>query len=117
MARLPFAMMSGALALTLLAGCAELEERIQEARGDGDDAPRMAAFDCDDDRDFTLRLSEDRDRARVETGGESYDLDRTGREDGRRVYSNDDGVRLEVSNEEAYLRIPGEDDFRDCMRS
>ena len=117
MPRLPFVMMSGALGLTLLAGCADLEDRIQNAGGDGDDGPRTVAFDCDDDRDFRVRLSGDRDEARVDTGDETYELERTGRDDGRRVYSNDDGVRLEISNEEADLRIPGESNFEDCERS
>lgn len=117
MPRVALAMVGGALGLALLAGCANLEDQIDEVMGGGDDGPRTVAFDCDDDRDFTVRLSGDRDEARVDAGDERYELERTGREDGRRVYTNDDGVRLEISNEEAYLRIPGERDFQDCERS
>lgn len=113
MPRVAVAMAGGALGFALLVGCANLENDVL---GDGD-GPRTAAFDCDDDRDFALRLSGDRDEARVDTGDETYELERTGREEDRRVYTNDDGVRLEVSDEEAYLRIPGEPDFQDCERS
>lgn len=117
MPRIAVAAVGGALGLTLLAGCANLDDQIDDVLGDGGDGVRTAAFDCDDDRDFMLRLSGDRDEARVDTGDETYDLERTGREEDRRVYANDDGVRLEVSNEQAYLSIPGEPDFQDCERS
>ena len=33
------------------------------------------------------------------------------------MYTNDDGVRLEISDEGTYLRVPGEADFRNCERS
>lgn len=117
MPRIAVAIVSGAFGLALLAGCADLEDRVDEVLGDGDDGPRTAAFECDDDRDFTVRLSGDRDEARVDTGDETYELERTGRDDDRRVYTDDDGVRLEISNEEAYLRIPGESDYQDCERT
>ncbi|HEX6114347.1 MAG TPA: hypothetical protein VFZ10_18770 [Geminicoccaceae bacterium] len=118
MLRIPIAVLSGALGLALLAGCETMEERFNEIAGDDDDdEPRVVAFDCDDDRDLRVRLSGDRDEARVSAGDEVYELERTGRDDGRQVYSNDDGVRLEISNEEAYLRVPGGEDFQDCQRS
>lgn len=118
MPRVPAAIVSGALGLALLAGCETVEEQIDRIAGDDDDdEPRVVAFDCDDDRDLRVRLSGDRDEAQVAAGGEVYDLERTGRDDGRRSYANDDGVRLEISNEAAYLRIPGGEDFQDCRRS
>jgi hypothetical protein len=117
MPRVPVAVVGGALGLALLAGCETVEEQIDQIAGDGDDEPRTVAFECDDDRDFRVRLSGDRDEARVDAGDEEYELERTGRDDGRQVYSNDDGVRLEISNEEAYLRVPGGEDFQDCERS
>ena len=64
-----------------------------------------------------MRLSGDRDAARVDAGDEEYDLECTRREDGRHVYAHDDGVRLEISDERAYLRVPGAADSRDCKRS
>jgi hypothetical protein len=117
MPRVPFAMLGGALGLALLAGCANLEEDIQDVLGDGDDEPRTLAFECDDDREFRARLSSDRDEARVDVGDETYELELTDRDDGERVYSNEDGVQLTVEEGEAYLRIPGESDFQDCERT
>ena len=118
MPRVPAAILSGALGLALLAGCETVEEQISQITGDGDDdEPRTVVFDCDDDREFSVRLSGDRDEARVDTGEETYDLEQTGRDGDVRVYGNDDDVRLEISNEEAYLRVPGGEDFQDCERS
>jgi hypothetical protein len=115
MPRVPVAIVGGALGLALLAGCETVEE-VMGQRDDDDDGPRTVAFNCDDDREFSVRLSGDRDEARVDTGDETYNLEQTGRDGDRRVYSNNDDVRLEISNEEARLRIPGEADFRDCER-
>ena len=117
MPRVPFAMLGGALGLALLAGCANLEDEVQDILGDRDDEPRTLAFDCDDDREFRARLSSDREEARVDIGDETFELDLTDRDDGDRVYSNDDGVELTVGDDEAYLRIPGESDFQDCERT
>ena len=64
-----------------------------------------------------MRLSGDRDEAQVDAGDELYDLEQTGRDDDCRIYSNDDDVRLEISDEEGYLRVPGGADFQDCERS
>lgn len=75
------------------------------------------AFDCDDNREFQARLSDDRDEVLVDVGDERYDLDYVDRENGRRVYTNSDGVRLEVSDDDTDLRIPGQPDFQDCERS
>ena len=115
MPRVPFALIS-VLGVALLAGCANLEEEIDAVLGDRDE-PRTLAFDCDDDREFIARLSGDREEARVDIGDETYELDLTDRDDGDRVYSNDDGVELTVGDDEAYLRIPGESDFQDCERT
>jgi hypothetical protein len=118
MPRIPIAIVGGALGLALLAGCETMEEQIDRIAGGGDDdGPRTVAFDCAGDQDLTVRLSGDRDNARVAAGGEQYELEHAGSDDGRRLYTNDAGVRLEISNDEAYLRIPGGDDYRDCERS
>jgi hypothetical protein len=53
----------------------------------------------------------------VEVGDESYRLDLTDRENGDRVHSSEDGVRLTVGEDEAYLRVPGGQDFQDCETS
>jgi hypothetical protein len=109
---------AAALGAVLLAGCETMEEQIDRIAGnDDDDGPRTVAFECAGDEDITVRLSGDRDDAQVAAGGEQYELEHTGSDDGRRLYTNDDGVRLEISNEEAYLRVPGGDDYRDCERS
>jgi hypothetical protein len=107
----------GALGVALLAGCANLEEDIQDVLGDGDNEPRTLAFECDDDREFRARLSGDREEARVDVGDETYELELTDRDDGQRVYSNEDGVELTVGEGEAYLRVPGGSDFQDCERT
>jgi hypothetical protein len=111
MPRVPFATI-GALGVALVAGCANLEEEVQDVLGDNE--PRRVAFECDDDQEFTARFSGDRDEARVDVDDETYELELTDRDDGERVYSDEDGVELTVGDEEAYLRIPGESDFRDC---
>lgn len=116
MRRIPIALLGGALGLALLAGCETVEDVLGQQDGDGDE-PRTVAFNCDDDRDLRVRLSGDREQARVAAGDELYDLEQTGRDDGRRIFTNDDGVRLEISDEEAYLRVPGGEDFQDCNRS
>ena len=116
MPRFPIALVGGVLGLTLLAGCETVEDVLGQ-QDDDDDEPRTVAFNCDDDRDLRVRLSGDRDEARVAAGDELYDLEQTGRDDGSRIYTNDDGVRLEISDEEAYLRVPGGEDFQDCERS
>ena len=115
MPRIPMAIVGGALGLALLAGCETVEE-VMGQEDDNDDEPRTVAFNCDDDRDFRVRLSGDREEAQVAAGDELYALEQTGRDDGTRIYTNDDGVRLEISNEQAYLRIPGGEDFQDCDR-
>jgi hypothetical protein len=109
-------MLGGVLGVTLLAGCANLEDEIDAVLGDRDNEPRTLAFECADDQEFVARLSSDREEARVDTGDETYELDLTDRDDDERVYSNDDGVQLTVGDE-AYLRIPDGSDFQDCERA
>jgi hypothetical protein len=116
MPRVRFAMV-GVLGVGLLGGCANLEDEIDAMMGDQDREPRTVAFECDDDRDFTARLSGDREEARVDVGDERYNLDLADRDDDERTYTNNNGVRLTISNDEAYLRIPGESDFQDCDRA
>ena len=108
---------SGMLGVFLLAGCADLREQVDEmVSDDNDDRPRTASFECDDDRDFRVRFSGDRDQVVVDTGDRNYELEYAGRDDGSRVYGDEDDVYLVVSNDEAYLRIPGRSDFQDCER-
>ena len=114
MPRVPVAFVCGALGLAVLVGCETMDEIMGDR--DDDDGPRTVVFDCDDDREFSVRLSGDRDEARVDTGEDTYDLEQTGRDGDFRVYGNDDDVRLEISDDEARLRIPGAADFRDCER-
>ena len=109
---------AGVLGLGLLTGCADLRENVEDMVEDQDDEPRTVAFECDGDRDFRARFSGDRERVRVDVGSEIYELEYTGRDDGLRVYSDDDDeVRLTVGNDEAHLRIPGDADFEDCERA
>jgi hypothetical protein len=120
MPRLRFApAIGGALGFTLLVACADLRDDMEDVVGDlDDDEPRTLAFECDDGREFSVRLSGDREDARVEVGDRNYRLEEAGREDGRRVYRDDDSeVRLTLGDDDAYLRIPGAEDYRDCERT
>jgi len=115
-ARLAAAAMAAGLAL--LSGCADMRDEVRDIMGDSDDEPRTLAFDCDDNRDFRVRLSSDREEARVEADGRTYRLEEAGSDDGQRVYRDDDNeVRLTMGDDEAYLRISGGDDYRDCEGS
>jgi hypothetical protein len=105
---------SGALGLMLLSGCADM----QDVLGSRDnDEPRTLAFECDNNQDLRVRLSSDREEARVEVKDQAFLLEETGRDNGQRVYSDHNDVRLTVSDDEAYLRIPGEADYQDCERT
>jgi hypothetical protein len=102
----------------LLSGCEGTRNDIQDLLGEMDNEPRTLAFACDDDRDFRVRLSGDRQEARVDVGDKTYRLDEAGRDDGRRVYRDEDGdVRLTMDGDDAHLRLAGADDYRDCRRS
>ncbi len=105
----------GAAVLALVAGCAELNDILDDA---GRSGPRTVSYDCDDGREFVARFSGDRDDVRVRTDDdEEYELEFRDRDGGRRVYSDDDGdVRLTIwdGGEQAELRIPDEADFKDC---
>ncbi len=116
MPRVPCAMI-GLLGVALLAGCADMQEQVQDVLGTEDNEPRTLAFECDEDRDFTARLSGNREEARVDVGDETYELDLRDRQDGDRVYSNEDGVEFTVGDDQAYLRIPGGSDFQNCERT
>lgn len=111
-ARSAAAAMGGALGLALLSGCANTQNNVQEALGE---EPRTLTFECDDDLDFNVSLSSE--EARVEAGGRDYQLAEAGREGGRRVYANDDDVRLMVGDNDASLRIPGAADYQNCERT
>jgi hypothetical protein len=116
-ARLAAAATGGALVLALLSGCADMQDSMQEILGDRDDEPRTLTFECDDDREFSVRISGDREEARVETRGRDYRLEEEGRDDGRRVYTNEDDVRLTIGEGEADLRIPEGADYQNCERT
>jgi hypothetical protein len=108
--------------MVLLAGCADLQNVIDETvGGSGGGGALTVAYECDDDRDFTARYSADRDEVRVRTEDETYDLELADRDDGRRVYTesgddDDDEARLIVreGGGRARLDIPDEDAFEDC---
>ena len=106
MPRVPFAAL-GVVRPLCAWGCANLEDEI-DAVLDDDDEPRTYAFECDGDREFRARVSSDREEVVVDVRGERYELDLTDRDEGDRVYTNDDGVQLTVGSDGAYLRIPGE---------
>jgi hypothetical protein len=110
------ALLGSALGLTLLGGCADMRDQVSDMVGSNDKGPRTVAYRCDDDRDFKARFSGDRDRVVIDTGGKSYDLDYAGRDNGRRVYGKERDVYLAADEDNAYLRIPGESDFKDCER-
>jgi hypothetical protein len=104
----------GALGFVLLTGCADMQDNVEDVFGDLGGGPRAMAFECDDDRELTVLLSRDREEARVDVDGRDYELEEAGRDDGDRVYTDDDDVRLTLGDDEAYLRVPGGDDYQDC---
>lgn len=108
----------GLFGLCMIAGCADMQDRIDEITGGQQNIPRSLTFACDDHRQLKTKLSSDREQAEVDTGDKSYDLEYSGRNNGMRVYSDkDDKVRLSVSSDQAYLRIPGGTDYKDCVRT
>jgi hypothetical protein len=112
------AAVGGALGLALLSGCADMQDNMEDVLGDLGGGERTMAFECDDDRQMTVQLSDDREEAQVEAGGENYQLEEEGEDDGRRVYADDDGdVRLTLGDDDAYLRIKDGDDYQDCEES
>ena len=109
------ALAGAAMGVALLSGCEGTRDDVRNLLGELDDEPRTLAFACDDDRDIRVRLSGDRNEARVDVGDETYRLEEAGRENGQRVYRDQDGdVRLSLDGDEAYLRLAGADDYRDC---
>jgi hypothetical protein len=106
------AALCGATAFTLLASCSNIRDAMDEASAEP--GPESVAFRCDDDRSFLAMVSEDRDQAFVETGDDTYELALVDRDGDRLAYTNRDDVNLIVEEDEAYLRVPGESDFKDC---
>jgi hypothetical protein len=72
-----------------------------------------ASFRCDDDRSFRVNYNDGGDEAVVDTGDETYRLERADRDGGRRIYTGDDAT-LTVDGNEARLEISGSDDYDDC---
>jgi hypothetical protein len=108
----------GLLGIAMLVGCADLQDKMDEITGGSGSVPRNVAFACDDNQQFKAHFSSDREQARVDAGNKTYNLDYSGRDNGMRVYSdNDDKVRLSVGSEQAYLRVPGSSDYKDCERT
>ena len=108
----------GFFGLCMIGGCADLQDRIDEITGGQQSIPRSLAFACDNNRELNARFSSDREQAQVDTGNKSYDLKYSGRDDGMRVYSDsNDKVRLSVSSNRAYLRIPDGTDYKACERT
>lgn len=116
------AALGSAVVIVLLAGCADLQNVVDDTLGgSGGQETRSVAYECDDDQDFTALYSADRDEVRVRTDDETYDLEIADRDEGRLVYTesggdDDDEVRLTVAQggRKARLDIPNEDAFRDC---
>jgi hypothetical protein len=108
--RLAAAAMSGALSLALLSGCTTAQDNMRTSAAEG----RTLTFECDNDLDFNVSLSNE--EAHVEAGGRDYRLAEAGQEGGRRVYTNEDDVRLAVGDNDGYLRIPGAADYQNCER-
>ncbi|MGH6943367.1 MAG: hypothetical protein ACREH6_03985 [Geminicoccaceae bacterium] len=100
---------AGAAAISLLAGCSSIQEAVDRESG-----PKTVAYRCDSDRDFAAVFSTDGDQAFVETGDKTYELNRAGHDNGAAVYTNRDNVELTVDGNDAYLRIPDQNDFEDC---
>jgi hypothetical protein len=112
------AAVGGALGLAMLSGCADMQDNMEDVLGDLGGGERTMAFKCDDDREMTVHLSDDREEAQVEAGGEDYQLEEAGEDDGDREYTDDDGdVRLTLGDDDAYLRIKDGDDYQDCEES
>lgn len=112
------AAIGGGMSVALLSGCADMQDNMDDVLGDLGMGERTMAFECDDDRQMTVQLSDDREEAHVEAGGTDYRLEEAGEDDGGRVYADDDGdVRLTLGNDEAYLRIADGDDYQDCEES
>jgi hypothetical protein len=99
-------------AFALLVGCSNIQDAMDEASAEP--GPESVAFRCEDNRSFLAMVSEDRDQAFVETGDDTYELALIERDGDRLGYANDDDVNLIVEDDEAYLRVPGESDFKDC---
>ena len=117
------AALGGAVAIALLAGCAELQTVVDDTLGGsgGGGGVRTVAYECDDDQEFSARFSGDRDEVDVRTDDETYDLELADRDNGRRVYSesgddDDDEVRLTLGDNgrRARLDIPDEDAYEQC---
>jgi hypothetical protein len=115
-ARLAAVATGEALGLALLSACADIQDNMEDILGDRNES-RTLAFQCDDDREFSVRISGDREVARVETRGRDYRLEEDGQDNGRRVYSNDEDVRLTIGDGEPNLRIPEGSDYQDCERT
>ena len=117
------ALAGGTVAMTLLAGCANLDSVVNDVLDNRNRGPRTVAYECDDDRSFRARYSGDRDEVSVQARGETYRLELVDRDGDRRVYGeddddddDDDNVRLTVwgGDRGAYLRIPDGNNFEDC---
>ena len=118
------ASLAGTAAIVLLlAGCAELQNAMDDTLGGSgmDPGGRTVAYECEDNRDFSARFSGDRDDVRIRTGEGAYDLQLVSRRGDRRVYSDDDDagdndVRLTLGDNgrRARLDIPREGAFEQC---
>jgi membrane-bound inhibitor of C-type lysozyme len=98
----------------LLAGCAGGSNggfNLGALTGGGNDG--SVRYRCDDDRSFRVDYNNDRDRATVEAGNDTYRLRLADRDGRRREYGEGD-VRLIVDGNEARLRISGGRDYSGC---
>ncbi len=111
MPRLPRLALPALLGVAALAGCSSLNDGI----GNGD-RTRIVSYRCDDGRQFNAVYSPDGDRVAVDTGADTYRLNRDGSGLLGRSYSGADGmVRLTTSGSDADLKINGDPDFKDCQ--
>jgi len=100
----------------LLAGCGSNNNSGGLFNLGGLTGDNRTEYRCDDDREFRVTYTDDRDRAVVEAGDRTYRLDLEDRDGSSRQYG-DEGVRLTVDSDEARLRIPGGRDYTDCRES
>ena len=126
-----------ALGMTALAGCETSDrDRYGDRSGSGGDVlggilggvlggggssggilGQQVSYRCDDGQRFTATFQPFGGGVTVDAGGRTYRL--RPRDGGRDQYSgeyrSEDGdVRLEITNDQADLRIEGDEDYRDC---
>lgn len=103
-------------ALTLLGGCAQMQDNMDEILG----STGLAAntFTCDEDRELQLSFADGGEQATIRSGGESVRLDLVDSREGgdTRVYENRSGsVRMVDEGDEVHVQIEGQENFNNCQ--